>query len=144
MMFISVDIPSCPSALSSFRSANFTSANVTWQQPLNSPPVTSTTITYCPTSSPNCGNSVTCTSPCTISGLDPCLNYSITVTPSNNCGSATGCTINSVTIPPKGQCSYMITTFRNHQSQLCPSASHHDGHESFLVIMKLFPKLQTQ
>ena len=42
---------------------------VTWQQLPNTPPVTSTTVTYCPTSSPNCGNSMNCTSPCTISGL---------------------------------------------------------------------------
>ena len=32
------------------------------------------------------------TIPCTISGLDPCVNYNITITPTNNCGSATGCT----------------------------------------------------
>ena len=83
--------PSCSANVTSIRIENFTRTTVTRQQP-NTPPVTSTTVTYCPTSSPNCGNSMTCTSPCTISGLDPCVNYRITITPTNNCGSATGCT----------------------------------------------------
>ena len=53
--------PSCSAAVTSFRIDNFTRSIVTWQQPPNTPPVTSTTVTYCPTSSPNCGNSVNCT-----------------------------------------------------------------------------------
>ena len=83
--------PSCSANVTSFRIDDFTRTNVTWQQPPKTPPVTSTTVTYCPTSSPNCGNSMTCTSPCTISGLDPCVDYNVTITPTNNCGSATGC-----------------------------------------------------
>ena len=71
---------------------------ITWQQPPNPPPVTSTTVNYCPTSSPNCGNSVNCTtSPCTISGLDPGTEYQFTVISHNNCGSPTGCTGNIAT-----------------------------------------------
>ena len=84
--------PSCSVNFTYFRIDHFTRSTVTWQQHPNTPPVTSTTVTYCPTSSPNCGNSVTCTSQCTISGLDPCVDYNITLTPTNNCGSATGCT----------------------------------------------------
>ena len=84
--------PSCSANVTSVRIDNFTSTTVTWQQPPNTPPVTFTTVTYCPTSSPNCGESMNCTSPCTISGLDPCLNYSIILTVTNNCGSFTGCT----------------------------------------------------
>ena len=84
--------PFCSVNFEHVRSGNFTGTTVTWQQPPNTPPVTSTTVTYCPTSSPNCGNSMNCTSPCTISGLDPCVDYNVTITPTNNCGSATGCT----------------------------------------------------
>ena len=79
--------------------------SLTWQQPPNTPPVTSTTVTYCPTSSPNCGNSMTCTSPCTISGLDPGTEYQFTVIPNNNCGSPTGCTGN-MTRTLGMQCTY--------------------------------------
>ena len=36
---------------------------------------------------------MTCTtSPCTISGLDPCVEYTLSAIPTNNCGSPTGCT----------------------------------------------------
>ena len=35
---------------------------------------------------------MTCSSPCTISGLVYLVNNRITITPTNNCGSATGCT----------------------------------------------------
>jgi uncharacterized protein (DUF1499 family) len=41
------------------RNTDFTAATVTWSQSA-SLPVTSTAVTYCPTSSPNCGNSVNC------------------------------------------------------------------------------------
>jgi hypothetical protein len=46
-------IPSCPTITTSTRNKDFTAATVTWSQPPNSPPVTSTAVTYCPTSSPN-------------------------------------------------------------------------------------------
>ena len=35
---------------------------------------------------------MTCTSPCTISGLDPGTEYQFVVIPNNNYGSSTGCT----------------------------------------------------
>ena len=89
--------PSCSANVTYVRIDDFTRTIVTWQQPPNTPPITSTTVTFCPNSSPNCGNSVTCTSPCTISGLDPCADYTITITPTNNCGSATGCFWSMVT-----------------------------------------------
>ena len=80
-----IGTPSCPIVTTAVRSDDFTNATVSWQQPSNTPG-TSTTVTYCFTSSLSCGDSVTCTSPCTIRGLDPCMNYSITVIPNNNCG----------------------------------------------------------
>ena len=64
-----------------------TSVSITCQPLTNTPPVTSTTVTYCPTSSPNCGNSMNCTSPCITSGLDPGTEYQFTVIPNKNCGS---------------------------------------------------------
>ena len=91
-----VDTPSCPTSCARSRNEDFTTVSVSCQQPPNTPPVTSTTVTYCPTSSPNCGNSVTCTSPCTISGFNACEDYQLTVVPNNKCGSTTGCTGNSV------------------------------------------------
>ena len=81
---------------------------VTWQHPHNTPPVTSTTVTYCPTSSPNCGSSMTCTSPCTISGLDPGTEYQFTVIPNNNCGSPTGCTGNNATAQTACECGHLF------------------------------------
>ena len=64
---------------------NTNGISITRQQPPSTPPVTSTTVTYCSTSSPNCGNSMTCTSPCTINGLDPGTEYQFTVIPNNKC-----------------------------------------------------------
>jgi hypothetical protein len=74
--------------------------NITWEHPLNTPPTTHTTVTYCPVSSPiaNCGIIVTCTSPCMVSGLLPGAEYNFTVIPTNNCGSAGDCTRNIATL----------------------------------------------
>ena len=83
-------VPSCHSVMVAYAGADVFA--LTWQQPPNTPPVTSTTVTYCPTSSPNCTNRTDCTSPCVIGGLDPIIEYNFTVIQSNNCGSATGCT----------------------------------------------------
>ena len=69
--------------------------DVTWLQSNNTHPVKYTTVTYCPTSSLNCGYSVNCTSPCTISGLDSGTEYQFTVIPNNDCGSPTGCPENT-------------------------------------------------
>ena len=49
-----------------------------------------------------------CTSPCTISGLDPCVEYNLSVIPTSNCGSPTGCTGNatgctSIVVDSQGQ-----------------------------------------
>ena len=44
-----------------------------------------------------------CTSPCTISGLDPGTEYQFTVIPNNNCGSPTGCTGNTDTVITRGK-----------------------------------------
>ena len=97
IILLYVDIPSCPTSCTRSRNEDFTTVSVSCQQPPNTPPVTSTTVTYCPTSSPNCGNSMNCTtSPCTISGLNVCEDYQLMVVPNNNCGSPTGCTGNSV------------------------------------------------
>ena len=52
--------------------------DITWLQPNDTTPVSFTTVTYCPTSLQNCGNSTNCTSPCTISGLDPGIEYQFT------------------------------------------------------------------
>ena len=100
-----IDMPSCPNGL---KVENVDSINcfvlLTWQRRPNTPPVTSTTVTYCPTSSPNCGNSMNCTtSPCIISGLDPGTEYQFTVIPNNNCGSPTGCTGNMATVRTLGE-----------------------------------------
>ena len=46
---------------------------------------------------------MTCTSPCTISGLDPGTEYQFTVIPNNNCGSPTGCTGNATTLVQAGE-----------------------------------------
>ena len=83
---------------------------VTWRQPLDTPPGTYSVVNYCPTSSPNCGDgafqSRYCTSPCTISGLDPDTEYQFTVIPYNYCGSPTGCTENSATAQTAGKCEH--------------------------------------
>ena len=95
--YLYVDIPSCPTSCTESRNEDFTTVSVSCQQPPNTPPVTSTTVTYCSTSSPNCGDSMNCTtSTCNISGLNVCEDYQLTVVPNNNCGSPTGCTGNSV------------------------------------------------
>ena len=49
-----------------------------------------------------------CTSPCTVSGLDPCVEYYLSAIPTNNCGSPTGCTGNSMVVASQGQ-SYVVT-----------------------------------
>ena len=90
-----VGVPSCPVNVASAVSGS-DRATVTWQQP-KIPPVTFTMVRYCPTSSPNCGNNMVCTSPCTISELDPGTEYQFTIIPNNNCGSPTGCTGNIAT-----------------------------------------------
>ena len=99
-----VGVPSCPSSVVAVAHEN--NITVTWQQLLNTSPVTSTTVTYCPTSSPNCGNSMTCTSPCNISGLYPGTEYLLTVIPNSNCGSPTGCTGNKATAETACECVY--------------------------------------
>ena len=106
-----LDVPSCSSDVqaSNILASNLCSVSLTWQQPPNTPPVTSTTVTYCPTSSPNCGNSVTCTSPCSISGLDNGTEYQFTVIPNNNCGSPTGCTGNTATVTTLGKKLHIFT-----------------------------------
>ena len=103
-------IPSCPSSVVAVGKGDNNAITVTWQQPPNTPPVTSTTVTYCPTSSPNCGNSINCASPCTISGLDPGTEYQFTVIPNNNCGSPTGCTGNTATVEIACECSHLFVS----------------------------------
>ena len=95
---VSLGVPSCPSKVMSDFVSDCTRADVTWEQPPGGPPVTNATVTYCRESESSCSNSMTCTSPCTVSGLDPTIDeldsgidYNFTVTPNNNCGSARGC-----------------------------------------------------
>jgi hypothetical protein len=97
MARVAVGPPSCPINITGDFTEDCTSATVTWDQP-SGPPVTSTTVVYCPASSLNCGDKVTCTSPCAITGLDPTRdnldqgeNYIFQVIPENNCGTTTGC-----------------------------------------------------
>ena len=101
--------PSCSTSFSANRDGDFTSATLTYQL-ATPPPVTSTTVTYCSTSSPNYGNNTNCSStgPCTISGLDPCVEYNLSAIPTNNCGSPTGCTGNIMVVTSQGQ-SYVVT-----------------------------------
>ena len=51
---------------------------------------------------------MTCTSPCTISGLYPDTKYLFTVIPNSNCGSPTACTGNTATVQTAGdlKCEY--------------------------------------
>ena len=102
ILYISVGIPSCAEVMSlQSGTGKFCSANLTWQQPPNTPPVTSTTVTYCRSiPSPNCVN-MTCSSPCTIGGLLNGTRYEVTVMPNNNCGKNVGCPANATTTPSK-------------------------------------------
>ena len=47
-----------------------------------------------------------CTSPCTISGLDPGTEYQFTVIPNSNCGSPTECTGNKAAARTLHECNY--------------------------------------
>ena len=121
-MYNSLDatIPSCPSNVVVFASAD--GVNVTWQQPPNSPLVTFASVTFCPTSSPNCGNSTNCTTnPCAIGGLDPGTEYQFTVLPIHYCGSA-GCT--EINATAETTCEYIYLT-------LCSLTSCHIMETSF-------------
>ena len=51
---------------------------------------------------------MTCTSPCTISGLDPGTEYQFTVIPNNNCGSPTGCTEKNATAQTACKCEHQF------------------------------------
>jgi hypothetical protein len=95
---VSVGVPSCPMNVTAAPGDSADAVNITWEHPLNTPPTTHTTVTYCPASLPNCGINVTCTSPCTVSGLLPGTEYNFTVIPTNNCGSAGDCTRNIDTL----------------------------------------------
>ena len=99
-----VGVPSCPSIVVAVAHDDNDAITVTWHQPPNTTLATFTTVTFCPTSSPSCGNSMNCTSPCTISGLDPGTEYQFTVIPNNNCGSPTGCTGNNATAQTACEC----------------------------------------
>ena len=109
-------VPSCHSVMVVYVGADVFA--LTWQQ-LPDTPVTSTTVTYCPTSSPNCGNSTDCTSPCVIGGLDPLIEYNFTVIQSNSCGSAAGCTgTNSTAETPSEYMPHNINLDKCHCSML--------------------------
>ena len=96
-MYSLVEPPSCPKNVS-VRNADLDIYVVTWQQS-NSQTVTFTTVIYCPKSSPNCGNSVNCTSTsCSISGLDPGTEYQFTIIPNNECGTPPECDENKVNL----------------------------------------------
>ena len=62
-----------------------TSVEVTWEQ-LSNTTLATFTVTYCPTSTPDCGTIAYCTCPCGIDGLVSGAEYNFTVTPFNNCG----------------------------------------------------------
>ena len=101
---VSLAVPSCPSRVMSDFVSDCTKANVTCQQPPNTPPDTFTTVTYLPT-----GNSTTCTTnPCSISGLDPCVEYNMSAIPTNNCGNATGCSTMVVASQGQYRCSVVV------------------------------------
>ena len=40
---------------------------------------------------------------CTISGLDPCVEYNLSAIPTSSCGRPTGCTGNSMVVASQGQ-----------------------------------------
>ena len=98
---ICIGTPSYPTMVhigNSSRSGDSVTCKVmlTWQQPSNSPPVTFTTVTYCPPSPQNCED-MNCTSPCTISGLRNDTDYQFTVVANNNCGKNNGSSENMAT-----------------------------------------------
>ena len=108
-------VPSCPNGVQATNvyDSNFCSVSLTWEQPPNSTLVTSTTVTYCPTSSPNYGNSMTCTSPCTITGLHNGTEYQFTVIPINISGSPNGYTGNTANVTTLGE---FVVLFHANQS----------------------------
>ena len=79
---------------------------VSWEQPPNSPSVTYTTVTYC-TAAQSCENRTCTSNPCIIEGLSPGIEYSFTVIPNNNRGSAVGCTGNRATAEVTCEYNYM-------------------------------------
>ena len=103
-------VPSCPTDVQATNvcDSNSCSVSLTWQQPSNSTPVTSTTVTYCPT-----GNSKNYTSPCTITGLHNGTEYQFTVIPINISGSPNGYTGNTANVTTLGE---FVVLFHANQS----------------------------
>ena len=82
-----------------------TSVGITWEQQPGAS-TTFVTVTYCPTSSPKCGTSTTCTiNPCTIYGLAPNTSYDIIVIPNNTCGM--GSAIAAIVTTPPGKVTFV-------------------------------------